>query len=271
MRKSFKISALLGGLAAAGAVAFVGVTGASARSITADAQHPVIWTCQNNASRALAGGLRTFTGNNTYPGCAHGYTVFSWNQKGADGAAGQDLTKVSASGVTQVSNREDGGHGTPSVWADDSMTRTVNVTLDHEVPAAQCGAGAASCFAYFGTVTDDGTFRSVAGGKSPHAGVDIAGIVQGQIQGVSSVEFVASSGQPDGTLVPAVASGNAISTGVWARQLFPSGTTFGAETQPAYAYTYSAPGTCEIWTDSSNNSDGTSASAGDIQGVNHCG
>lgn len=262
--------------AAVGVGSFFIVNAASAaHSITASPDNPVYWTCLNSAHQP-ANGIRVYTGDNSYPGCGAGYQKVWWSQRGpagADGAPGtngQDAT-LTVAATTQLSDREDGGHGNPSIWANDDLTRTVTVTRDHEVSASKCGAGAAQCWHYFGTVTDAGTFRSIDGGMSPHAGQAINGIVQGSINGNTGLEFYASSDKPDASLVPATATGNAISSGNWAKQLFADGTVYTGVAQPSYSYTYSAPNTCEQWVDSSSNGDGTDATAGDITGTNHCG
>lgn len=222
---------------------------------------------------------------NRAPKCSADETLYTWpSAKGTTEALDalkadiqtqlDALAKVknpiSATASTQVSDRQDGGHGNPSVWALDQVTRTVTVVGSGPVAASHCGVTSGPCFFYTGQVTDAGSFTTVAGAKSPHAGAAVNGALSGSLNGVLNVEFYATSNDLAVTRVPATASGNTVATGDWAHQLFPGGTHFSASDVTEYHYLYSAPSTCEQWNDSSDNGDGTAADAGDIVGVNAC-
>lgn len=273
-----KIAAGIVAAAAVGVGSFFAFNAAgAAHSIQASPQNPVFWLCHNNNNGSNTG-VHRYDGSGSYPGCGSGYAIWYWSQQGpagangtngtngtdgANGSDGKDAT-LTVSATTQAADRQDSARGGGS-WAVDQLTRTITVTRDHQVSAAKCGATAASCWHYFGTVTDTGTFRSVAGANSPEGNTPINGIVQGSINGNSGIEFYASSDTPDASLVPATLSGNDVSTGDWAKQFFAAGTAYTGVTQPTWSYTYSDPSTCEQWID------GSTGDTGDIQGVNHCG
>jgi hypothetical protein len=112
-------------------------------------------------------------------------------------------------------------------------------------------------------------------GSSP---VKINGIVAGTMVGGGSLEFYASSGSPSAARVPATATGSAkpSTTTSWYQLFFPAGATFGqAGTQndpwTTYSWVYTAPKTCEVWTDAIlPGDDGQGKADGNITGVNAC-
>jgi len=175
---------------------------------------------------------------------------------------------LSATATTQLTGRDDNGHGTPQLWAHDTFTRAATITSDHSVPASKCGASATTCRFFTGTLNDVGTFATIAGAKSPNAGVSISGTLTGAFTGVVGVEFYADA-TPNASLVPTTA-GNGTSTTDWVKQFFAPGAHFGTVSLTNYTFQYGPTHTCELWIDSSSNADGTTASAGDITGVNTC-
>ncbi len=261
-----KVAAGIVAAAAVGVGSFFAFNAAgAAHSIQATAQNPVFWLCHNN-SNGTNTGVHRYDGSGSYPGCGSGYAIWYWSQQGpagTNGSNGTDAT-LTVTATTQATDRQDTTRN-GNTWAVDQLTRTITVTRDHEVSASKCGTAAASCWHYFGTITDTGTFRSVDGAKSPEGNKPISGTVQGSINGNSGIEFYASSNTPDTSLVPATLSGNDVSTSDWAKQLFPTDTAYTGATQPSFSYTYSAANTCEQWTEAST------GDTGDIQGVNHCG
>jgi hypothetical protein len=151
----------------------------------------------------------------------------------------------------------------------------MTVTRHGSAAVSNCGGnatnGITSCWYYTASMTDTGSFITVAGAKSPQAGVAISGTVAGSIAGGSDYEFYASSGSPSASGVPGTfdASGGSGSS-TWPERFFPAGTSFGGVNEINWSYTYSAPNTCEQWTDAYNNSDGSVAADGDISGANAC-
>jgi hypothetical protein len=97
----------------------------------------------------------------------------------------------------------------------------------------------------------------VDGHASPNGSSDatIDGSFDVNMVGGAHVEFYASSGAPDGTLVPASADGSdkPATTSTWYQLAFPSGTTFAGGSLTEYSWTYTT--TCEQWVDSVNPGD----------------
>lgn len=184
---------------------------------------------------------------------------------------------VTATATTAVSNRSDSGYsgGKGGNWAKDAFSRAVTITRHGPVAVSNCGGtatnGVTSCYHYTGTITDTGSFTTISGANSPNAGTSIHGVVTGTMTGGSAVEFYASSGTPDASLVSATYSGDGISSTNWVEQFFPHGTAFSTPNEINWAYHYAAPNTCETWDDNYNNGGGSQPGDGDIVGVNHCG
>lgn len=263
----------------AGAVAAVGigvgsffvVSAASAmHGITASPQNPVYWTCHNNKTGANIA-IRQYNGSNEYPVCGPGYAKWFWNQQGPAGANGTNGTNgkdatFSTSGQTAITAWPEG-----SGWANDAMTRAVTITRESAAPSADCG-GTPECWFYKATLTDNGTFTTVAGHASPNSSSKavIPNAYTGSMIGGAKVEFYASTDNPDGALLPATATGTKkpASTTDWVELAFPSGTTFKSLSLTQYAWVYSLPQTCEKWTDAINpGDDGQGTNDGNITGV----
>lgn len=149
------------------------------------------------------------------------------------------------------------------------MTRTVTIGAGSAVTGTDCGGAAADpCFAYTGTIHDAGTAHASAGQVSPGAqAVPIAGTPAAAMTGDAVYAFDASSSSPDATLVPAVTSGNAVSTTNWAEQFFPAGTKFGGANLASWKWTYTDAKDCQQWVDELN---GSAATSGDITGADDC-
>ncbi|HVT68948.1 MAG TPA: hypothetical protein VHF26_14450 [Trebonia sp.] len=185
---------------------------------------------------------------------------------------------VTATATTSIYDDTDTTQHGP--WAVDTLTRNMVITRHGQVAASNCGGtatnGITSCWFYTAQMTDNGTFKTIAGADSPQAGTPIAGTLAGTLIGGSAYEFYATSGTPDASLVPttfdADANGGTNSTD-WPERFFPGNgaTSFGDMNEINWTYTYNAPSTCETWTDAYNNSSGALPADGDITGVNHCG
>jgi hypothetical protein len=185
---------------------------------------------------------------------------------------------AATSASTAVSNRPDGGHGTPAIWADDTFTRTLTVNVD--ATDTNCGPvtpAGDSCYAV--TLSDHGTFTTRPGAgapnvNSPHVGAALSitsPAVTGNFSG-GYTQHVFSDNAPDSSLVPASEDDHGVSTGTgfhstenWYKQAFPASTSFGTVQDGAYSWTYDTSG-CETWVDSSSNNDGNSVGDGNITG-----
>lgn len=183
---------------------------------------------------------------------------------GPQGPAGPkgDPALLSVNAMSSLTNRPDsGGHGT---WATDTLTRNISITRQHATKASDCGPTATTCWFYTGSIADNGTFTTVAGGDSPEAGTAISGVVNGTVVGASKIEFYASSDSPNPALVDATVNGSAHPTGQWAAMFFPAGTTVTDSDLLDWAWTYQAAATCEKWVNAK------AGNTGDITGVNAC-
>lgn len=180
---------------------------------------------------------------------------------GPAGTNGDDAI-LSVMAVSSLVDRPDSGlHGT---WALDNLTRTVSITRQKAAKASNCGSGATKCWFYTGSIADNGSFATVAAGKSPQAGADIAGTVNGTVAGASQIEFYASSDAPNPALVDATVTGAAHPTGEWVKMFFAPGTVVTDTDLLDWSWTYNAPGTCEKWVNAK------AGNTGDITGVNAC-
>lgn len=180
---------------------------------------------------------------------------------GPAGPAG-DSDILSAVATTSVTDRNDSGHH--GDWAKDSFTRTVSVTRQHASTAAKCGGGATQCWFYTASLADSGTFTTIDGANSPQDGTAIAGTVMGTFNGGSRIEFYANSDSPNPSIVPATVTGNALATSDWVKEFFAADTVFSSVNLLNWAWTYTAPNTCEQWINA------VAGDSGDITGVNAC-
>jgi hypothetical protein len=224
------------------------------------------WNVTGPAGKPGAAGAKGATGATGAAGAT--------GPQGPAGPSGASYQPVTASAQTDITNDADSGNN--GDWAVDTLTRQMTVTRHAAAPASDCGGtatnGVTTCYFYTALMTDEGSFTTDSGAKSPNAGVTINGVLTGSITGGSSYEFYASSGTPDGTLVPATLDATSAGTNSsdWPERFFPSAVVFGGMDEINWSYTYDAPATCETWTDAFNNGGGSSSAAGDITGVNAC-
>lgn len=185
------------------------------------------------------------------------------NKVGTPGAPGADaLLTVSAD--TMVTDRPDTATD-GSVWAKDSMLRKITITRHGAVKASECGAGAVKCFYYTGTITDNGTFTTVAGAHGPNSQTPINNIVNGTILGVYEFEVNANTDLVDPSKVDSTVTGASPTTGDWYKGFFIPGTQFGGYANTDYSYDYFAAKTCEHHRQSAKD-----GNVKDILGVNLC-
>jgi hypothetical protein len=142
---------------------------------------------------------------------------------------------------TKVTDRPDGGNGSPQWWADDTMTRTLKITET---------GGTAGHWTFDAKLTDDGTFTTRKGAQTPNQGPGYAGDtikskVTGTMTGTVDYSFTAtslpSSARNLGVPAGETDHGNptlGFSTPIWYEQAFPSGTTFGGAGIGHWSWTY---------------------------------
>jgi hypothetical protein len=203
--------------------------------------------------------------------CPKGYMSISWDRTGPQGPAGPSGSSgvVTATAVTNVANWPEN-----SGWANDDFARTLRITRQYAAPSADCG-GTPTCWFYTGTLSDKGNFTTVAGAPSPNgsSSATISGVLTGTLIGTADLEFYASSGDLNASLVPQSADGSKkpASTTDWGELALPKGTTFSGVALTAYDWTYTAPSTCQEWNDQVNpGDDGQGPADGNITGVNQC-
>lgn len=193
---------------------------------------------------------------------------------------------ITATATTTITNDPDSGHGSPAVWAIDTINRTVTLTKGTQVSGTACGlAASAGCWSFTAALSDSGTFVTVPGAGTPNqacagcAGLTVkAPAVSGVLQGTYQVSFDASYPAASAALVPAthddggVPASPPFTSTTWGEQFFPAGTSFGNIVGGAYTWTYQVTTggfpffTTQRWTDSSSNDDGNSLLAGNITG-----
>jgi hypothetical protein len=193
---------------------------------------------------------------------------------------------VTATATTRIADDPDSGHGTPAVWATDTITRTVTVTKGTQVSGTACGlAASAGCWSFTAALSDSGTFVTIPGAGTPNqACAGCAGelirspAVSGVIAGNYQVTFDASYPVADASLVGKnhddhnLPASPPFTSTTWGEQFFPAGTSFGSVAGHAYTWTYQVMTggfpffTTQRWTDSSSNNDGNSPLAGNITG-----
>jgi hypothetical protein len=222
------------------------------------------------------------------PAGAQGKTGPAGPQGPAGPAGPPGPATLSVTAVTSLSNRPDSGNA--GNWALDAITRTATVTRQGAAPSADCGSAATQCWFYTATISDAGSFTTISGADTPNqdctephggpscTGLVISGTVDGSLSGGGTMEFYADSGSPAASGVPTSGTGSGpADTTDWYRLFFPAGTAFGITGNPnapwtAWSWSYSAPDTCESWTDAYSNGDGdgTYAADGNIAGINQC-
>lgn len=167
--------------------------------------------------------------------------------------------------TTTLQDRPDNGHGTPGIWALDTMDRTVKVchVVTPQVAAVEIGT-----WVYSATLSDEGTFTTVPGDtNSPNDGKAVVKQT-GTVSGTATFsnftaphDWIAWDNSIDGKTYHGTAPA---ATNDWVSLLWKDGASKTGITD--YEWTYK---TCsETWVDSSNpkNNDGQDDSAGDITG-----
>lgn len=139
--------------------------------------------------------------------------------------------------VTKVSAHPDSGVQGDN-WANDNFTRTATIKRGAEVSVSNCpGSGTGKCYFYTGTLSDSGTFTSVAGMASPRTVALLDQSLTGTFAGGStSIEFWSSWKTPNVADVPKTVSGpvsgRETSTD-WVEQFFGPGAVFNSTANPA--------------------------------------
>jgi hypothetical protein len=175
--------------------------------------------------------------------------------------------------VTSLTGRPDSGNG--GTWATDTLTRTLTLTL-----AGTEGTGPSEVWEYDATVSDTGSFLTIAGALTPnqsgiYAGLTIGAEADGAMEGGADYSFTASAPASAAANlgVPASESGAPSgdqTTSLWYEQAFPAGTTFGGAGIGDWSWTYSVSadvhldGLYRVWTDSSANGYGDEPGDGNI-------
>ena len=95
---------------------------------------------------------------------------------GAASASVHSVPQPQVRAVTFVTDRPDGGNGSPDpYWADDTMTRTLVITRTGGTPGD---------YTYTATLADEGEFITIEGAQAPNQAPSYAGeVIQVQIRG----------------------------------------------------------------------------------------
>lgn len=154
---------------------------------------------------------------------------------------------VSVRAVTYLSDRPDGGNGSPDpYWADDSFGRVLAIT-----ETGTTGTGPGTVYDFTATLRDTGVFTTIRGAQTPNQGPGYTGDVVGRrvtgvMDGYADFSFTASSlpsslpnlgvalYENDHGAVPAD------STSTWFELAFPAGTVFGGAGIGAWSWEYGA-------------------------------
>jgi hypothetical protein len=191
--------------------------------------------------------------------------------------------------VTTITGHPDGG-AQGNNWANDSFTRTATIHRVNQVTVAECpGSGTGKCWFYTGTLSDSGTFATIAGQLAPRTGSldqSLAGAFSG---GTKTIDFWSSWENPNKADVPQTVSGAATGRGTttnWVEQFFGPGAVFNSAANPggpnlgnwSWKYTLNfgsntaCPNDAYQWIDSSTDGGGANPGAGNILTPNssHC-
>lgn len=156
---------------------------------------------------------------------------------------------------TRITDRPDGGNGSPPYWADDNFTRDLVITPAAGNPATCTVSTPCS---YTAVLTDNGTFTTIKGEQTPNQGPGYTGDViesrvTGTMTGYADFSFTATSapstapnqGVPvyvnDHNTAPSgVTLGTDAGTSGWYELAFPSGTAFGGTGIGDWSWKYDA-------------------------------
>lgn len=170
--------------------------------------------------------------------------------------------------VTHLVHRGDGG-GSGDTWAYDSFTRTAKVTFRGVAPVTDCLTVSGNCYAFTASMSDQGSFETIAGQQSPnfgsHPGVLINREVRGELHGYGLFTTFYATAMPKASRVPGHVYGDGYHSYLWPELFFPSSATVNGVNESDYGYYYHAPHH-QSWVDGSFNGDGQLAGDGNISG-----
>jgi len=183
--------------------------------------------------------------------------------------------------VTSITAHPDSG-AQGNNWANDNFTRTATIHRVNQVSVSDCpGSGTGKCWFYTGTLSDSGSFTSIADQPAPRTGnldQSLTGAFSG---GTKTIDFWSSWENPNKADVPKTASGAATgreTTTNWVEQFFGAGAVFNSTANPggpdlgnwSWKYTLNfgsnaaCPNDAYQWIDSSTDGDGANLGAGNI-------
>jgi hypothetical protein len=172
-------------------------------------------------------------------------------------------------GTFMISRPDSGGNGN---WATDLFIRSATIGPQTTVRPFHCGETTGPCYEIArASITDsDGTFITLPGAYTPNQGAPytgqrIRGVVQGQMSGTGSFGTFYATALPSASRVPTINFGSANPSYLWPQLFFPPNTVLTGLNESTYSYRYASNG--EHWTDSSTDSSGQVAAAGNITGI----
>jgi hypothetical protein len=196
-------------------------------------------------------------------------------------AATAAATTTTFTATTSVTGHPDGG-AQGNNWANDNFTRTATIHRVNQVSVSDCpGSGTGKCWFYTGTLSDSGTFATIAGQLAPRAGTldqALSGAFSG---GTKTIDFWSSWENPNKADVPKTATGAATGRGTttdWVEQFFGAGAVFNSTANPgapdlgnwSWKYTMgfgsnaACPNDAYQWIDSASNGGGNKPGDGNI-------
>jgi hypothetical protein len=183
--------------------------------------------------------------------------------------------------VTSITVHPDGG-AQGNNWANDNFTRTATIHRVNQVSVADCpGSGTGKCWFYTGTLSDVGTFSTIAGQLAPRTGTLGLALTGSFSGGTKTIEFWSSWATPNVADVPKTATGLATGRGTttnWVEQFFGAGAVFNSTANPggpdlgkwSWRYTLNfgsnsqCPNDAYQWIDSAANGGGSEIGDGNI-------
>ena len=168
-------------------------------------------------------------------------------------------------------------------WANEAFSRTATVHRVGEVSVTNCpGSGTGKCWFYTGSLSDSGTFTTIAEQLAPRTGtldLAVAGPFSG---GTTTIDFWSSWENPNKADVPKTVPGGSLTsretTANWVEQFFGAGAVFNSTANPggpdlgktSWKYTLNfgsnaqCPNDAYQWVDSSSNDHGGEIGDGNI-------
>jgi hypothetical protein len=140
--------------------------------------------------------------------------------------------------VTQITDRPDSG-AQGNDWADDNFSRTAVVHLINEVAPSFCpGTLTGHCYLWAGSITDSGSFTTIAGQLAPRTGTLDTAVTGTMHGGATHISFYASWKSAKASRVPLTENdGGVVPTGRhtttnWVEQFFGASTVFNSAANP---------------------------------------